>query len=804
MNHKQIKISGWLAGCSIVIALGGCGGGGGSSGGGTTPTPVITPLPAEVTIQDPTSPDVAQAVDFRASIASASDLTWKWDFGDGSTSDAATPSHRYARVGDYTVQVLVTNGKAEQRTARLLVSVNNKTHVQGLNCSRPNQGGWCWMGGQPLDIDIVGPVIARNGALWGMTTQPGWARSTDGGRTWSASAKYPEQVDALPAGSLRLFASDATTAWVQNTSNGGLWRTTDGGRTWSARSQLPTSSPSGSWSDISVLSSQILRVDGFQSSDGGATWSPSASPVFDAGFSSFTYSPWFMASPDGVIWQQGVSDKCRAQLCRSTDGGATYTAVPVDAIAGLRNLRLNLGRNGELMIEGSDRFQPVPGSTTGAYTARPFFLRSTDNGLHWQYLPGDGLPNQGCPGFSCSGFMMPPVLLIAGNGVVWTQVGGRLYLSTDGGATWSVRESPALLSRTTMGDGLIEASTPDNITITDGVWLWTSTDRGLHWTKGAQLSNVNLPWLRLGAAIGPKGLTAFEGSLQVRSDDAGRTWTQRQLTLDGAVRGVSFPSTDHGWIYDDRSVWLMPAEATQLPTRLWTAPQSWPTNDPDNAGSASISTMRFHSDTSGYLTVSPGSGTVTEVYTSSDGGRSWQVRGRVPLTDAKDLLALDDQRLLLTGQSCPRGNALACKPTIFQSTDAGRTWQVVWQRPDASPMHRPLRLIVQKETGVIWTVGEGQMVARSTDAGKTWTTVTLPGTSADTAYLTLNDIGFADAKFGWIVGTGGQIYATRDGGQTWTSQRMTGDLYALVIADPKTAWILGDRGVILSTGTGGN
>ncbi|MBI3782184.1 MAG: PKD domain-containing protein [Deltaproteobacteria bacterium] len=38
--------------------------------------------------------------------------TYKWDFGDGTSSTEANPSHTYAKVGDFTASVAVTAGTA--------------------------------------------------------------------------------------------------------------------------------------------------------------------------------------------------------------------------------------------------------------------------------------------------------------------------------------------------------------------------------------------------------------------------------------------------------------------------------------------------------------------------------------------------------------------------------------------------------------------------------------------------------------------------------------------------------------------
>lgn len=50
-------------------------------------------------------------------------VTYRWDFGDGTTSDAAAPTHRYFRSGDYTVTLTATNEKGKAKSTTQLINV---------------------------------------------------------------------------------------------------------------------------------------------------------------------------------------------------------------------------------------------------------------------------------------------------------------------------------------------------------------------------------------------------------------------------------------------------------------------------------------------------------------------------------------------------------------------------------------------------------------------------------------------------------------------------------------------------------
>ena len=113
--------------------------------------------------------------------------------------------------------------------------------------------GWAYLGAQ---LTLAGDEAGALYALWNMGTVDGgperiyFARSTDGGLTWSAKS----DVSSAPAGSAHAFpavvagsAGDVRIAWM-DARGGTLWNTyyrssTNGGANWSAETDLSTFVP---------------------------------------------------------------------------------------------------------------------------------------------------------------------------------------------------------------------------------------------------------------------------------------------------------------------------------------------------------------------------------------------------------------------------------------------------------------------------------------------------------------------------------------------------------------------------------
>ncbi len=149
-------------------------------------------------------------------------------------------------------------------------------------------------------------------------------RSSNGGDTWST------QVSGTGNKLVAVAAVDASNAWAGGHNNTML-RTTNGGATWTAQTIT------GDIMGLAAASlTNLVAVAGGSISattNGGATWVARANPT-GQDYASVSYA-------DGVFWLGGSA----GSVLRSTDGGATFTNVPIPGSPDVREAIAAVDRN---------------------------------------------------------------------------------------------------------------------------------------------------------------------------------------------------------------------------------------------------------------------------------------------------------------------------------------------------------------------------------------------------------------------------------------------------------------------------
>jgi PKD repeat protein len=150
-----------------------------------------------VTLHDPNAPPVVEtggsysaaegsAIHFDGSASydpNGKPVTFAWDFGDGSTSTAASPTHVYADDGAYTVTLVVTDPSGRSSTGTTVAAVANAAPVVSASLSGASvaSGGSVSLSGSFSDAGV-------NDSPWG------WVIDWGNGTTSGSAAAQSEAV----------------------------------------------------------------------------------------------------------------------------------------------------------------------------------------------------------------------------------------------------------------------------------------------------------------------------------------------------------------------------------------------------------------------------------------------------------------------------------------------------------------------------------------------------------------------------------------------------------------------------------
>ena len=382
--------------------------------------------------------------------------------------------------------------------------------------------------------------------------------------------------------------------------------------------------------------------------------------------------------------------------------------------------------------------------------------------------------------------------------VAWAESGNDLYLTKDGGVTWSHSTLPGGLS-VGQYEQAMSAQTPSDATPTPilaPTGPLSSDSAGDQAGAPASFPNHLYPvfidadhgWLLSWAESGDATAQTVKWTLTAhRTTDGGQTWQSSQLpgTYDGYGL-IQFVDPEHGWI-----------EVYPLNTR----PAQSPSTPADGSASASPAT-----------TDTPAADTTTLLATS-DGGASWS------------MVSTLSSQAFISFTSATEGWGYGQDPTtggvttFLRTTDGGRTWSqsdfpsqqgcLISGAPDAptrssgSVVVRALCMpngtnqstseeivtLVSADDGQSWTVDSTQTVAGSPIMSGAAAVLNLPSGQPIASYE------YASYQYPTSASTSGgfHLQATFDGGKTWTTYPTDGLPASIVMAEwasPDDVWVL--------------
>ncbi|MDW5594028.1 YCF48-related protein [Conexibacter stalactiti] len=524
-----------------------------------------------------------------------------------------------------------------------------------------------------------------------------------------------------------------------------------------------------------------------KTSDGGATWS--GLPV--GTFQGLTI---VQAVDASTVFAGGG---CVAR--RSTDGGETFEAVaftPVESscrakLLGLSFLSPTLGF---LLLDDGSVFTTDDGGTQ--------FAQRTA-------LPGTAAAGGGTAP-SAIAFTSPTTGVAAARD-------GRIYRTTDAGVSWSlVAEAGRAVNQLWFADaehGFAVGAGGLFMRTADGGRTWTPRDLGagaldysaircvgdqlclLSTGGGAQLVRTadagQTPGTVITPASDPIYAAAFASPTRVSalgangatvlSDDAGATFAKVGGRLSGSYSSIR-ASAVRGTAFATGTVGAL--------ARTSDGGSSWTRGSVPTAGA--LVDVSFPSRAVGYA-LDDGGG----IFRTGNGGTTWKTLGTGSTAVARAVLAPNERTVLAIG---PRG--------LRRSDDGGETFDAARSRAVA---RAALDGVVAARGGALFAWGD-RTVARSRDGGRTWTALEKPGASRRARKkLRIAQVAFSSATTGLLRDGDGRIWRTTTAGRVWSELTAVGTARVLGMAtsSDSSAYLVVNRfgnesgGYLLRTADGG-
>jgi len=538
------------------------------------------------------------------------------------------------------------------------------------------------------------PVVAPASGTLYVLLQNSYQISTDGGKTFSASAKYPGNLDSETNGGFTFAVDPKNDEIIYILTPTSLLRSSDGGATWSSLT-APTSPLLVTDFDFPVLqtlsvstgdSSTLLCASaaGFEiSKDGGTTWKLQNTGL-DPNFMSLHQVSQDAVNPNRLLavgWYSSPGGNSPgAYFYSSTDRGATWMHIAT--------------------FSPDDIFTPGQTGPNLYVSAGPLF-ESADGGSTWKNISPSNDPS----GYiSTISPLSPSVIAYEG--------ANDLFVSQNSGATWKIGETG--LNARLIGEVAYAGPTGPLYAVVSGdasTLMWHASNPGQAWTRIIDAYS-DIPVVQFDAD--PKSPLDLLGVEQ----EPGTAATS-ELSSDGGVTWTSIPyadgMNDHGFLpYSYSGVHFGAPGSNEVYAcgefgiaRLSLSTNTWTIVNNGIPTGAACTAMGVDQLTSGTLYA----GTSSGVYKTTDGGNSWTLL----FTDSGSYVSIiidptNSQNVFLSA-------AFGASGSSMRSTDAGNSW--VQMRVEGQVAIHPT------SPNILYAIGPNSLAA-SYDSGLTWAVTTSP------------------------------------------------------------------------------
>jgi photosystem II stability/assembly factor-like uncharacterized protein len=444
--------------------------------------------------------------------------------------------------------------------------------------------------------------------------------------------------------------------------------------------------------------------------------------------------------PSGVGWAGG-----RNVLMKTTNSGNTWTVVANWQNGTIKKVQFLNPDNGWLLADNGD----WNSSITEIY-------RTFNGGRNWQRLVR-------MTNLSAADFYM----LNAGGGILIgdSSYSGRIYRTTDGGASWSRRwgdMSYGSLASLSFVNPLHGWAVGDSRIV-------ETHDAGVTWSlinDSSRFSDGQFVNDSVGYAVD------FENVY--RTDDGGHYW-QNMFHPGFYLYHVRFVNSFTGWAFGYASTIIKTTDCGIT----WTAQMTPAHNSVNNLYCRTAEEVMLSSNWG-------------EILLSHTGGLNWTLAAgqRATAANLSRISFADSLHGFAAGNDYVNSTR-----AIVHTADGGRNWTEVFA--DAASFLCDVQSISAQEA---WAIREDRSLLHTTDGGQNWTLTTMSGSNYGLIALQ-----FVSPDTGFILGSDA-VYRTTDHGVSWEAQARFMDYYyktALYFTDTQNGWVGGGKPAVLMHTTDG-
>lgn len=334
---------------------------------------------------------------------------------------------------------------------------------------------------------------------------------------WVFSPKLEPQGSGTGARLIGISVVDDSVVWVSGTD--GTWaRTVDGGATWT--SSVVAGADTLQFRDVhgvdarnafllSIGPGEQSRI--YRTADGGATWTTQFTNTDENGFFDCFD---FWDPMHGIAF----SDSFEGQflLIETMDGGTTWTRIPPDRLPPANEGEGGFAASGTCLVAHGDSTAWIG---TGASDGGARVLRTTDRGRTWSVVETP-LVKSGSGGIFTVAFRdSVNGAVLGGDNALPEAVTDNVALTQDGGTTWALGGRPSFPGAA-YGSAWVPGAPAPTLVAVGPRGISYSTNAGRHWLRLDTLDHwaVSFAAPDRGWAVGPGGRISRIGIFELRPD----------------------------------------------------------------------------------------------------------------------------------------------------------------------------------------------------------------------------------------------------------------------------------------------